>query len=352
MKTRRLCRLLSVAALFGIAALPAFSQAPVPAADDAYHFKYWEGSELNALYNEWWYFNLYDAKDDIQAIFTYQVADPLNLTGEGGGDLTAVVYQGSNIIPESDLYPLSSFTASYTAANVTLGSNAISVPGANTYYVTGASMDGRLSWKLYFDRDAPSWFAGARMNVASASWEQMSWLLYMPRANVYGTLTIDGTTYNIDCSGYHDHNWGQWNFITVDWNWAQYSQPGLTFDLGDFIGNPNGRASIDVAGQRVVFPASQYSIVHTKWAYDSQNMVYYPTQSVFTAQNDSVKAVIVMDVLKTAPLSTGPPPALVIYEQPSHFSGAITYQGQPASSAILFEGDGFKEYTATVTASQ
>jgi hypothetical protein len=174
----------------------------------------------------------------------------------------------------------------------------------------------------------------------------MSWLLYMPRAHVTGTLTVNGHTYNIDCPGYHDHNWGEWNFQAVIWNWAQYSQPGLEFDLGDFVGNPNGRASLDIAGQRVVFSKDQYNLVHTKWAFDPLDNISYPVQSVFTAAKGDLKVTIVMDVQKTAPLPTGPPPSLVIYEQPSHFSGTVTIHDGWFPLSIPFDGNGFKVYTA------
>jgi hypothetical protein len=100
-----------------------------------------------------------------------------------------------------------------------------------------------------------------------------------------------------------------------------------------------------------VFTASQYSIVHTKWAYDSQDQLQYPTETIFTAQNGSVQVRIVMDVQQTDPLVTGPPPGLVIYEQTSHFSGTIIIQGQ-SSSEITFAGDGFKEYTGVTSATQ
>jgi hypothetical protein len=315
MKMRRINRLLFLLASVVVAQSVMYAQRPVTEADDGYHFKYWEGSPYNAAYNEWWYFNLYDETKGIRAIFTYQIADPLDLTGQGGGDLTSVVYQGKNIITESDLYPLTAFTASYSAGDVTLGPNTISVDGPNTYLVAGSSQDGRLSWNLYYQREGASWFAGDRINVQSLAWEQMSWLLYMPRARVWGSLTVDGQTYDIDCSGYHDHNWGQWNFETLIWNWAQYSQPDLTFDLGDFVGNPNGRARIDVNGIPTVFSASQYTLVHTKWGYDPQNNVRYPTQSIFTAQNGNVRVEITMDVLETDPLATGPPPSLVIHKR-------------------------------------
>jgi hypothetical protein len=126
---------------------------------------------------------------------------------------------------------------------------------------------------------------------------------------------------------------GIWNFENVLWNWAQYSQRGLTFDLGDFVGNPNGRARIDVGGTPTVFATSQYRLLHSKWGYGQHNHLSYPTQSVFTAQAGNVSARVTMYVQKTDPLSTGPPPSLVIYEQTSHFTG-----------------DGFKEYTATTSA--
>ncbi len=352
MKPLCIARLSLFLALAGTAASSLPAQTPVTEAEDGYHFKYWEGSFHNLAYTEWWYFNLYDPGTDTQAIFSYQVLDPSNLAKLGAGALGAVVYQGNNIVPEYDFYPLKSFTASYSAANVTLGSNMISVVGANTYYVTGASRDGRLSWNLFYQREDTSWFAGTHVNVGSAPWEQMSWLLYMPLAKVTGTLTVDGQTSAIDTFGYHDHNWGQWNFAGDNWNWAQYSQSGLAFDLGDFPGNPVGRARIEIAGKEVVFSASEYTFTHTKWAFDKQHNLFYPVQSIFTGENGDLKAVILMDVQKTEPLSTGPPPAAVIYEQPTHFTGSVTLQGQSASSPISFEGDGFKEYTATTSATQ
>ena len=347
MKLRHICLFLFPVVLFAMAESHMFAQERVSEANDGYHFQSWEGSPYNAAYNEWWYFNLYDVKNDLQAIFTYQVADPLNLTGEGLSDMTVVVYQGKKTVVESDLYPLSSFTASSSAANVTLGPNKVSTAGPDTYFVTGSTQDGRLSWSLIFDRVAPSWFAGDHIDVGPPSWEQMSWLVYMPRANVLGSLFVDGHRYSINTSGYHDHNWGQWDFASVVWNWAQYSQPGLSFDLGDFVGNPNGRARINVDGKEIVFAANQYSLVHTKWGFDAQDNLAYPVQSVITANNGNVSLRIVMDAEKTEPLATGPPPSLVIYEQTAHYTGTITVKNGSVPSKLSFSGDGFKEYTAT-----
>ena len=43
--------------------------APVSEADDAFHYKYSEGTAYSSAYTEWWYFNVYDRKKDLQAIF-------------------------------------------------------------------------------------------------------------------------------------------------------------------------------------------------------------------------------------------------------------------------------------------
>ncbi|HSU32686.1 MAG TPA: hypothetical protein VLJ11_15760 [Bryobacteraceae bacterium] len=313
---------LLIAAMVAVQA--GYPQNRVTLTDDAYHLKYWEPSPYNAAYTEWWYFNLYDTKNDIQAIFSYQLVNRLNLITPGLSYVAAVVYKGDQFIPAVDLYPAVLFNASYSAANVSVGLNTISILDKNHYAISGASTDGRLSWKLNYQRQAPSWFAADHANVGPFDWEQMSWLLYMPRADVRGTLTIDGQSYTIESSGYHDHNWGEWVFQTVNWNWAQYSEPGLTFGLGDFIGDPSGRASLDLWGKRVVFSANEYKLVHTKWAFDPATNLPYPTQSVFTAQKDDLTVRIVMDVQKSAPLTAGPPPALVIFEQPTHFEGEIT----------------------------
>ena len=318
----------------------------VPEADDAFHYNGWKGTPYSGAYTEWWYFNLYDRKKDLQAIFSYQVVDPENLTGKGVSFVSAAAYKGSEIINTFDLYPLSLFCPSYTSANVAMGPDTITVLDRNTYQIIGSSSDGRISWDLLYDRESDPWFAADRVNVAQASWEKMSWLLYMPRGHVTGTLVVDGQQYTVESSGYHDHNWGEWDLATVRWNWAQVSKPGLAFDLGDFIGNPNGRAAIDINGRRTVFSANQYKLVHTKWAYDAQNGTSYPTQSILTADNGFVRLSVTMDVEKTDPLPAIP--GLIIYEQPTHFAGTVTSDIDGHESALPFEGNGFKEYTASV----
>ena len=119
------------------------SQLRVTATDDAFHYRDWQGTPYDGAYTEWWYFNLYDQRQDLEAIFSYQVVDPANVAGLGTAFASAAVYHGSDIVNTFYLAPLSSFEASYSAANVTLGSNRISVLDPSSYRISGASANGR-----------------------------------------------------------------------------------------------------------------------------------------------------------------------------------------------------------------
>ncbi len=344
MKIRSIAPAIALLSLCGAA----YAQSDgVSVADDAGHFLYWLGTGHLSDYTEWWYFNLYDSSNNVQAIFSYLINNPLGLQGGllpiGISEMAAVAYTPTGVVTEMDPYLALSFSAQYSEADVDIGKqNAITVLDPDTYRISGATRDGRIVWNLLYQREAPSWYAGHNINVAADPWQLMSWLLYMPRAGVSGTLTVDGTQYTVSASGYHDHNWGEWNLNGVTWNWAQYSQPGLTFDLGDFPAKPGGVASLDLNGERFVFESGQYTLIHTQWAYDPTNNLMYPTQSVFHASNGAAELDVTMNVLQTDPLAAPvSPPRSVIYEQTVTYTGQGWAGGQP----LNFTGNGFKEYT-------
>src|SRR5262249_31208947 len=101
----------------------------------------------------------------------------------------------------------------------------------------------------------------------------------------------------------------------------------------------------------VVFSNGQYRLTHTQWAYDPENQIYYPTESVLDADNGAVKLSVVMDAHQTEPLSSGLPPGsgnLIIYEQTAHFQGQVVAISASGNWNTTFSGDGFKEYTAVI----
>jgi predicted secreted hydrolase len=335
------------------AADPTHGSGPgVTFADDAYHYAEWADGRQDVAYTEWWYFNVFDARSGVKAIFSYFVTDPADKLGQGQSRMVAVAYTPRGVVSAIDGFAPGAFSASDRRADVTIDANTIRVGGDGTYRVRGRSLDGRLEWDLAFEAEALPWLAADRLQVGRAAWERMSWLVFMPRARVVGQVRVDERTFEVDAPGYHDHNWGEWVPTHALWNWAQYSDERVAIEVGDFIGKPVGRVAIDVDGARAVFTPGQYSLTHTRWARDRTNGGSYPVESVLVAENDAVRVEVTLRAAQTEPLRGDLPFPLadvIIYEQTARYKGQV-WRRTPAGTwetLAPFAGRGFKEYTAT-----
>ena len=355
MKPNRLASVVSFTCfvlLNGMLAGTARSQnATVAPSDDAYHFESSNTPPHATTYTEWWYFNFIDPTSGVQGILSYFIENPADRLGAAQVRMVAVAYTEQGIVSVGDNYPVAAFAASNTQADVTIGDCTVRVIDEDTYRVTGASKNGRLAWDLIYSRQAEPWFAADRMNVGHLPWEQMSWLIYMPRAQVLGRFVVDGREYAVDGPGYNDHNWGEWIPTDALWNWAQYSSSRVAFEMGVFIGAPVGAVSIEVDGVRSVFAPGQFQLIHTRWAYDAARGVFYPTQSRLTATNGTARLAVDMRVSATEPLVGDLPlplKNLIVYEQPTDFQGGLWSKGRGGTwvPSVSFAGQGFKEYTA------
>jgi hypothetical protein len=320
-------------------------------ADDASHYHEFADGQHDSHYLEWWYFNLFDAAHGIQAIMTYAITDPDNRSGHGVAQVVAVAYTAQGIVHAIDGYAPDRFTASSAQADVQIDANAIQVLDANTYRLVGASRDGRLSWDLRYVHQGTSWFGADREAVGRLPWEQTSWLVYMPSAQVSGLMTVDGHLYPINAPGYHDHNWGEWIITQAVWNWAQYAEPGLALAIGDVMRQPGGSATMEVHGERTSFTKDQLHLRHLRWAFDAEHRHWYPLHTLLHAEHDTRRLLVHLQTIETQPLRGDLPwplADLVIYEQTAHVDGQLwekTAEG-PWVLLVAFSGQGFKEYTA------
>ena len=324
----------------------------VTIADDAYHYSEWADGHHDVAYTEWWYFNVFDARSGVKAIFSYFVTDPADKLGQGQSRMVAVAYTPGGAVSAIDGFSPEAFSASDRRADVTIDANTIRVGDDGTYHVRGRSLDGRLEWDLAFEAEAAPWLAADRLPVGRRAWETMSWLVFMPRARVVGQVRVDERTFEVEAPGYHDHNWGEWIPTHALWNWAQYSDRRVAIEVGDFIGKPVGRVAIDVDGDRAVFTPGQYRLTHTRWARDRVNGGSYPVESVLVAANDAVRVDLTLRAAQTEPLRGDLPFPLadvIIYEQTARYTGQVSRR-TPAGTwetVASIAGRGFKEYTAT-----
>jgi len=329
----------------------------VTPADDAYHYSAWAGRRHDTWYTEWWYFNLFDAAAGVQAIFSYFVSNPADVRGLGQVQMVASMYTGDGVVSAIDLYPLDTFAASDGQADVSIGGNTAHIQGDGSYLVSGASRDQRLAWHLVYTPESDPWLAADRMVIGRLPWEQMSWLVQMPRARVTGDVSVDGRHYAVDAPGYHDHNWGEWIPTDGLWSWAQYSDDRLNLELGDFLGKPVGVVSLDFDGERTVFGPDQYRLAHIRWAWDPQNRLFYPSESRLIADNGKLRLDVRIRVLQNGPLRGDLPLPLrdlIIYEQTAGYQGRVWQRRSGPRGAegggwrlkASFGGPGFKEWTA------
>jgi hypothetical protein len=327
---------------------------PSPAATlaaDAFHAAEWADGRYDVAYTEWWYFDVFDVRRSVKAIFSYFVSDPDDRFGAGRARMVSVAYTAHGVVSAIDDFPPAAFSASARRADVTIDANTVRVDGDGTYRIRGDSRDGRLSWDLAFTAESAPWFAADRLGVGRAAWERMSWFVFMPRARVVGQVRVDDETFEVEATGYHDHNWGEWIPTNGLWNWAQYSDRRVALEVGDFIGKPVGRVAIDVDGRRTVFAPGQYRLAHTRWAWDPANRVFYPVESVLVAEDDAVRVRVVLRAADTEPLRGDLPfplADLVIFEQTARYAGRVWTRalGGPWQQAASISGGGFKEYTA------
>jgi hypothetical protein len=330
---------------------PTALEADVRLVDDGYHYQAFADGQHDSHYLEWWYFNLFDAAQGLQAILTYAITDPDNRSGHGVAQVVAVAYTAQGIVKAIDGYAPDRFAASTVQADVQIDANAIQVLDADTYRIVGASRDGRLAWDLRYVRQGPSWFVTDREAVGRLPWEQTSWLVYMPAAQVTGQVTVDGHLYPINAPGYHDHNWGEWIITEALWNWAQYAEPGLAFAIGDVMRQPVGSATVEVHGERTHFIKEQWHLSHLRWAFDAENRRWYPLQTLLHAEHETRRLLVHLQTIETQPLQGDLPwplADLVVYEQTAHVEGELwekTAEGQWVLQ-VAFSGYGFKEYTA------
>lgn len=350
--------------ILAIATTPAAAQtaAPVTRQDDAYHFRSFQDGRHDGRYVEWWYFNLVDTEQQIEAAFAYAIIDPSNRSGLALSSVLAVVYSPQGRFQQLVSAPPESFHASELQADVSMsagdaGGGQVEVIDDLTYRVRGrVTGDHTVEWNLLYAREGEPFFGLDRRQVGRRDWERMSWLVYMPGASVTGEVTVDGRSYPVTgVRGYHDHNWGEWQPFGVRWNWAQYHETGLHIALGDFMTAPEGVVGLDLGDERTVFGKDQYRLTHTAWEHDPANGRRFPTTSWLRAGNETVRLIVRLHALQTVailpPFQIPVLPEPLLYEQTALYSGRVWQREHGGQWRLVrsFSGVGFKEYT-TITA--
>ncbi|HSX86239.1 MAG TPA: hypothetical protein VLE50_12585 [Cellvibrio sp.] len=186
------------------------------------------GADASVLYKEWHYFSMTDktGKISYSAVLSLEgdVSDPVKSY--------ALDIQNFSVPIKSDLtldvYPIDMAAWSDQSPDLRIGRSEVSFDGG-TYRVYTESADGKTIFDArWIPEIEPE--KTVKLPVVSNAGDDhyMNWLLTSAKMRVDGTLTVnkgtaDEKTYSFkDARGYHDHNWGYWDWADdMGWDWGQ-----------------------------------------------------------------------------------------------------------------------------------
>ncbi len=197
----------------------------VKESDDAWH------PLKDRNYVEWWYFDVMNNDGSI-------VRGQFYISGNrwhGRNSMTGVRASyvkpdGTELLIEKK-FPLSSFKASTETCDVQIGSNFIK-GDLSLYTVHIEDEDKALDLELRSDMMGFT----SRACFGSES-KYMYWVVPQPRCRAKGLFKTQNETFNIEGTGYRDHNW--LNFPPMDylayWDWGRIYNDEFTIIFADIV---------------------------------------------------------------------------------------------------------------------
>jgi hypothetical protein len=178
-----------------------------------------DNSQIN-LYNEWHYFNIMDEKQHLSIICAFKLSGIFSASQILLGYYT----NDGNSNTCFKVYPISIAKCFSQTPDITIANSTVRLT-PNGYSVHVESDDGSKILDALFKPEAepsPKYYASDFSPVYGGI---INWLVASPKMEVNGRLTVDGKTYVLkNVIGYHDHNWGYWNWSDIGWIWGQVTQ--------------------------------------------------------------------------------------------------------------------------------
>lgn len=325
-----------------------------PTNENRWHIQDYPNNILKAGFMEWKYFNFLSSQ--YSGIFVYAVADPLNITGKGGGRMLARVFTPRGVVGESEIIDMRDVKPSSYAADIAMGGNTVEVHDGNVYEIKGKTRS--VEWDLRFVPETHGIRSFTDLGIEPFNLEKASWFIEMPKSRVRGTITVNGEKIDIEGSGYADSNWGAPIPLLVSFNWAQFNDENMSIAFMEIQNLQIGRKKIGRWGEicalhedePIRFGGDEFAIEHLKWEVLPDTKVEMPTISLLKGENKDYRLSLLMNAELFDPLYFKLPLKVpvrpVIIEQIASFHGAL-YKKEGGKEKLLhnIEGRGFKEYT-------
>ena len=324
-------RIALLMALFSLIFLanPGEGAVEASAKDDAYH--YMKNAIDDQRYQEWWRFYVLD--NDTCIMLLYLLSDPDNISQNGKIEVQALAMQRGQ--PAAlGAHQSRGFGGDSRSPMLEIDGSGFSLQGDSDLHVWGSLKDGAegddMSWDLTFQPLAKPWFAipvQAHLGPLAGDW--IKWLVYMPSADVRGSLTIDNRTVDILGKGYHDHAWGRFALsdARITTAWAAEPLDGFSLSFGQITGETLAFLGLEKDGKSMVFPQNKIRVSQIGHSSDNETSLSYPSSYRVEAESGEYELNFTVGVLQSEAINLdflSPEPGLTIFHQISLLQGTLT----------------------------
>lgn len=259
--------------------------------DDAFHGTH------NYVSMEWWYFDAI-LNDDYALHAGFKVYSLRNM---------GIVYPIVEIYKGQDLlcrllkpYVLDSFSASTSYPSVKVAGQSIITFDTQEFNTTGKW---RYTVSVHINNQGVNLtFIGTTIGWKYTILNREEWAVILPKAEVYGTIIVDGEPINVTGRGYHDHNWNftiGTKFREWGWYWGRLTGEKYTLICAWFIQSPFKYDNLVVLNKdNDGFIEIDPKDIHLSFTnYTWKNGMHLPSNIQISVENTSVKVDVFMNTL-------------------------------------------------------
>jgi len=318
------------------------------AEDDAYH--YMKNGIDDQLYQEWWRFCVQD--NETQLMLFYLLSDPDNISQNKKIEVQALgMQEGRPAI--FGAHQSGGFGGDRRSPMLEIDGSGFSQQGDADLHVWG-SVEGSapggqaISWDLTFQPLSRPWFAipvQAHLGHNAGDW--IKWLVYMPSAQVRGSLTLGNKSLDILGKGYHDHAWGRFPLsdLRMTTAWAAEPLDGFSLSMGELTGGQRlAFLGLEKDGKSIVFPQNKIKVTEIGSYLDNETALGYPSTYRVEAESGEHKLNFTVDVLRAEATSLDfkpHEPSRTILHQRSLLQGNLTSR---SGDAYEFSEEGISAF--------
>lgn len=256
-----------------------------------------KGFVNKGLFIEMWWFECYDPKAGVEFAIMYCINNP----GNGWFGRAIGLPRSADIIicagidgerrSKCDFF-YKTFSASDTSLDVNVG-DAVFIKGIDdrSLKIWGDDKSTGCSFDLVFSNDMVE-LPPVKTAISGRKNDNFWFYPVMPRARVTGSVSIDGKTRRVDCSGYHDHDWG--SPTKVAWSpWAIIANDGVGIITYTSDGK-HGNVFVLDEGKWITFPMPSVTVkerTKCRFVGKKDTPVYYdrPVKILLATEKDGMR---------------------------------------------------------------